>query len=104
MMINRRTFVQSAALVAATPALASLLFVSSDNETEALQHPEPIPLPHPAAHKASDRVLFKIHGWDCCNDFETDHSDLKSVDRVFNTSNDDRTVVRMTQSWHTAWR
>jgi hypothetical protein len=102
MMINRRIFVQSAALVGAAPALANLLLLSSGPQSrESLT--APLLGPHTAVHSAPNSALFKIDGWDC-NDTEVDRTQLKSIDRASDTSNDNRTAIRLTQSWRTAWR
>jgi hypothetical protein len=103
MMINRRIFVQSAALVGAAPVLANLLLLPSGTQPRDLLKTEPTPGQHTAVHSATNSALFKIDGWDC-NDIGVDRTQLESVDRASDTSNDSQTAIRLTQSWRTAWR
>jgi hypothetical protein len=102
-MINRRVFVQSAALVGAAPLLANLLLLRSGPELRKILNTEPIPGQHTAIDSDTNRALFKISGWDW-NDIGVDRTQLESVDHVSDTSNDSQTVIRLTQSWRTAWR
>ena len=81
-MMDRRIFIQGAALVATVPAIANLLLPSSI----APSNPRSLPVHFAPAQAAADTPLVKIHGWDCCTD------------------NDSQAVIRMTQSWRAAWR
>jgi hypothetical protein len=99
-MINRRVFVQSAALVGATPVLANLLLLRSGSEPRKILNTEPIPSQPATTDSDTNSALFKISGWDW-NDIGVDRTQLESVDH---TSNDSQTVIRLTQSWRTAWR
>jgi hypothetical protein len=103
MMINRRIFVQGAALVGTTPVLANLLLLASETQSREFPKSEPISELRTAVHSATNCALFKIDGWNC-NDIGVDRTQLESVDRVSDTSNDSQTVIRLTQSWRTAWR
>ena len=78
-MIDRRTFIQRAALFAITPAVAAPLPLLSTART---------PLTS-GAGKYEDSVRFKIDGWD--------HRDAKIP-----TGNE--ALIRINQSWRTAWR
>jgi hypothetical protein len=102
-MINRRIFVQSAALVGAAPVFANLLLFPSGSKSGEILNSEPISGQHTTVHSDTNSVLFKIDGWDW-NDIGVDRTRLESVDRASDTSNDSQTVIRLTQSWHTAWR
>ena len=102
MMINRRIFVQGAALAGAAPVLANLLLLTSGSESrESLT--EPILGQNTAIRSTQNSALFKIDGWDC-GDIAVDRTHLEPVDQGSRTSNDSRTVIRLTQSWRTAWR
>jgi hypothetical protein len=92
MMINRRIFIQSAALVGAAPVLGNLLLLPSGSESSEILRTEPIPGQHTTVYLDKNTALFKIDGWDW-NDI-----------RVSGTSNDSQTVIRLTQSWRAAWR
>jgi hypothetical protein len=102
-MINRRVFVQSAALVGAAPVLANLLLLRSRSEPRKILNTEPIPAQHTTVYSDTNGALFKIDGWDW-NDIGVDRTRLESVDHASDTSNDSQTVIRLTQSWRTAWR
>jgi hypothetical protein len=81
-MMDRRIFIQGAALVATVPAIANLFSPSSATPS----NPEPLPVHSAPAQGPAESTLLKIHGWDCCTD------------------NDSQAVIRITQSWRTAWR
>jgi hypothetical protein len=87
-MMDRRTFIWGAGLVALTPAIAALLPISAK-----AQQPDPVfnaPVP-PTSGAITDpkSVVFKIDGWDS---FESTGSSKNEV------------LFRITQSWRTAWR
>jgi hypothetical protein len=81
-MMDRRIFIQGAAVIVTVPVIANLLLPSSSTPS----NPEPLPV-HSASPKiVSANVLLQIRGWDCCSD------------------DGSQAVIRMTQSWRTAWR
>jgi hypothetical protein len=88
MMMNRRIFVHSAALVGAAPVVANLLLLSSRTKSHEFLQTEPILGQDTTVYSGTNSGLFKIDGWD----------------RGTGTSNDRQTVIRLTQSWRTAWR
>jgi hypothetical protein len=92
MIINRRIFVQSAALVGAAPVLANLLLLPSGTQSREFQKTALMPAQHTRVNSDANSSLFKIDGWDR-NDIGVDRSQL-----------DSHTVIRLTQSWRTAWR
>lgn len=77
-MIDRRTFIQDAALFA-TAAVAARLTMSPTARTRPTTGPE----------KDGDSVRFKIYGWD--------HCDAK-------VSTGSEVLISINQSWRTAWR
>lgn len=85
MRIDRRSFIQSAALVATTQTLLPLLPLSSTS------HSSPLPPQSPSPRDSTDATstVFKIHGW---NDGDT--SGL--------TGNE--LVITVNRSWRAAWR
>jgi|HubBroStandDraft_6_1064221.scaffolds.fasta_scaffold741793_1 hypothetical protein len=103
-MTNRRSFVQGAVLVAATPALGSLMSLSTTVRPNALLHGEPITPQQVPAVTAAAFGIFKIDGWDRYEGAATDRPKPESVDLASNDWNCDRTLIRLTQSWRTAWR
>ncbi len=81
MTIDRRTFIQRTALLAAIPTLADLSMAEA-------------PLPPGLSPQAADTThanfaVLKIAGWD--------HCDAKD-------SNGNEVLIRINQSWRTAWR
>ncbi len=103
MIINRRDFVQSAACVAAAaPAWANLLLMSPSAQSNTFLPAEPTAERDAAVQTAANRPLFKIHGWECRNNIGVDQS--QSTACISEAVNDDRAVIRVMQSWRTAWR
>jgi hypothetical protein len=85
MTIDRRSFIQRTALLAAIPTLAALYPLSSTAET-----PLPPALsPQAAGTTDPNPVVFKIDGWD--------HCDAK-------VSNENEVLIRINQSWRATWR
>jgi len=85
MMIDRRAFIQGAALAATTPVIAALLPLSP--------HTQGSPAPGGSAlttdpHDA-DSIVFKIDGWDCS---DAEHSTENEV------------LISISQCWRVAWR
>ena len=85
MRIDRRAFIQCAAVVATTPAFAALLPLSPTVQAS------PVPNRSPLAWDSTEAnsIVFKIAGWDCY--------DAKG-------SAEDEVLIRINQSWRTAWR
>jgi hypothetical protein len=85
MMIDRRAFIQCAALVATIPTVANLFRLSPTAQAS------PVPTASPAARNSTDSnsMVLKIDGWDL--------SDVK-------TSAENEVFIRINQSWRTAWR
>ena len=85
MPIDRRTFIQRTALLAAIPTLAALYPLSSTAEA-----PLP-PLLSPQATRTRDAnpVVFKIDGWDHC---------------AAKVSDGNEVLIRINQSWRASWR
>ena len=85
MTIDRRSFIQRTALLAAIPALAALYPLASIAEA---------PLPPGLSPQAADTtdanfVVFKIDGWDPCD---------------ARVSSGNEALIRINQSWRAAWR
>jgi hypothetical protein len=85
-MMDRRIFMQGAALVATVPAIANLLSLASATPSNTPLNPAPLPGQSAPPQAAAACAPLKIHGWDCESD------------------NDSQAVIRITQSWRTAWR
>jgi hypothetical protein len=84
MTIDRRSFIQRTALLAAIPTLAALYPLGSMAEA---------PLPTGLSPQATDTtganfVVFKIDGWDHCDG---------------KLSNGNEVLIRINQSWRAAW-
>ena len=105
MIIGRRIFIQgTAALVATAPALANLLSLSSTAQSHASPLPGPL-LPQLAGDGTNmNRVLFKIDGWDRCEDIAIDGATIGSADPVTHGPVREQVFISINQSWRTAWR
>jgi len=101
MMINRRTFIQGAALVATTPALEALLSFSSTVQSHVSRLPCTPPPKMVADGKAMSFIVFKIDGWDRCDELVMDRLSANPVSKF---SNANQVLIRINQSWQTAWR
>jgi hypothetical protein len=102
MTFNRRNFVQGATCLAAAPAIANFLLLSRSPQSNAPVVAEQIPEPDAAAQTAANNPLFKIHGWEYRHEIGADQ--LQSTAYISEAVNDDRAVIRVMQSWRTAWR
>jgi hypothetical protein len=105
MMIGRRTFIQGTALVATAPVLADLLSLSSTAQSHASPLPGPSPT-QPAARTDVNGVVFKIYGWDVCDDVAVNGATiaLASADPLANGPIGDQMWISINQSWRTAWQ
>jgi hypothetical protein len=103
MTFNRRNFVQGATcLAAAAPTFANLFFLLSSEQSNALVVAEPLPEPEAEVQTASINPLFKIHGWESRHNIGVEQS--RPAAHISEAVNDDRAVIRVMQSWRTAWR
>jgi hypothetical protein len=102
MTFNRRNFVQGATCLAAAPTFANLFFLSSSEQSNTPVAAEPTPARDAAVQTTANIPLFKIHGWDFGRDIGADQSQLTA--HISKPVNDDRAVIRVMQSWRTAWR
>jgi hypothetical protein len=102
MTINRRNFVQGATCLAAAPTFANFLFHSSSEQSNTAVADERTPARYAAEQTTANIPLFKIHGWECDRDIGTDEA--QATTHISDAVNDDRAVIRVMQSWRTAWR
>jgi hypothetical protein len=99
MIINRRNFVQSSAcVVPAASGFANLLLLSPSAQTDRSLVAEPMAERNAVVETAGNDVLFKIYGWDCSHTIGIDQLQVDSK-----AVNDGPTVIRVMQSWRTAW-
>jgi hypothetical protein len=93
--IDRRTFIQiSAPLVAAASALAGLPSLPRRATWSQLV----------VSKTDLKGVVFKIAGWDRCQDVASDCSKTSSAGFMTSDSIGDEVFISVNQSWHTAWR
>ena len=87
-MIDRRTFIQSAALIAATSAAAVLLPRSLTAQS---LDPRSVRTVQAMVDDGTNRslVVFRIDGWDRCDG---------------HTASSNEVVIKINHSWRTAWR
>jgi hypothetical protein len=81
MIVNRRIFIQGAL---ATTTFGALLPSSASQASHASLRPSQAP----GSGTDSNEIVFKIDGWDCCDDVATNN----------------QVSIKITQSWRTAWR
>ena len=99
MMIGRRTFIQSTALVATAPVFANRLSLSSTARSHASLLLDTFPPRSPASGTDMSCLVFKINGWDRREDVAID-----SATSVTNDPAGDQVWISINKSWRTAWR
>jgi hypothetical protein len=104
MIIGRRTFVRSTALVGAASAVANLLSLSSIVLSQAAMQPGVSPLPPDAGVTDANSLIFKIDGWSSCDDVLVNSLPTPLSDSATNTGPSDQVWISINQSWRTAWR
>ncbi len=85
MTIDRRTFIQRTAVLAAIPTLAALYPIASIAEAPV----PPVLSPQAAGTTAGDLVVLKVGGWDQCGG---------------KVSNGNEVLISINQSWRATWR
>ena len=88
MNMTRRAFILSTGVVAAAPALASVLTTSPNPETSVLPSAVGLQSGLPMTATAGYDLPFRIHGWEPRDERTTDERTWISIDR----------------SWRAAWR
>ena len=88
MNMTRRTFILSSGLVAATPALASVLKASSNPGPSGLPSAVNLQADQPVMATATYDLPFKIDGWEPREEVAADEQLWLSIN----------------QSWRTSWR
>ena len=96
-MMDRRTFIQTTALVTAAPVLAKLL---ATVQPHASVQPDPTQPQRPAVRTAMDSVVFKIDGWDPGDLIATEGSKTSFA----GGAGSGPVLIRINQTWRTAWR
>jgi hypothetical protein len=104
MLIGRRTFIQSTALVATTSLLPNFPSPSSAAQSHASPQSSPLPPQLTADRACMNGVAFRIHGWDSRDDVPINSSATASADPVPNYPAGDQVLICINQSWRTAWR
>jgi hypothetical protein len=100
MTMHRRAFLLATAIVTAAPVFAKLPTLSSTGQSRGSQGAEPMKPDSREAGTSMETVVFKIDGWDLRKDTGTYRSRTSLADRV--TSNE--VLIRVNQTWRTAWR
>ncbi len=88
MSMNRRTFILSTGLVAATPAFARVLTTSPNTESTVLPRAVSSQLDLPATEAAGYDLPFRINGWEPREEMAAD----------------ERMWIGINQSWRASWR
>ncbi len=103
MNVDRRTFILRTALGTIAAAIAGLLPLSPTAQAYASRLPSPLPTTLPAGGTDQNCLVFKIDGWDSCDD-AMDGSNTAPADSMINDPAADRVLIRINQSWRTTWR
>jgi len=104
MIVDRRTFIVSTALSVTAAGLANLLPPSPTAQAHASLVPTPLPTTLPTGGTDRNCVVFKIDGWNCCDDSAIYGSNRASPDSATNDATGDTVLIRINQSWRTTWR
>ena len=88
MTMNRRTFILSTGLVAAAPALASVLTTSPNLGSSMSPGAGSLQSDLPVTETAGYDLPFRIDGWEPRDEL----------------TDDDRMSISISQSWRAAWR
>ena len=88
MNMTRRTFILSSGLVAAAPALASVLTTAPDPESSMLRSAADLQSDLPVTEAAGYDLPFRIDGWEPREEIAAD----------------ERMWISINQSWRAAWR
>ena len=100
MIVGRRTFVRSTALVGAATAIANLLSLSWMVLSHAASPPGS-PSQLDTAGTDMNSFLFKIDGW---NPRNANAVSTLSSEPGINVAMEDAVWISINQSWRTAWR
>jgi len=103
MIIGRRSFVRTTALVGAASALAYLLSLSSIFLSHAAILRGALPTESDADAKNTNSVVFKIDGWNRRDGIAIDGSTTSSSGPAIDVAPDDQVWISINQSWQTAW-
>jgi hypothetical protein len=103
MKIDRRTFIATA--LGATAATVAN-FTSRSSTVQARTSLPPCLLKRELVASGMDRncVVFKIDGWDCCDDIAIDGSKIASADLMTHDPTADHVLIKINQAWRTTWR
>jgi len=104
MIVDRRTFILRTALGTTAAAIAALLPLSPTAPAHASLLPSPLPTTLRAGGTDRNCLVFKIDGWDSCDDLAMDGSNTAPADSMINDPAGDRVLIRINQSWRTTWR
>jgi hypothetical protein len=104
MMMRRRTFILGAGFIVTAPALANLPSLSATARLHASLLPDPLPPRLPNGGTDMKGLVFKIYGWDRCDDIAIDGATIASADPVTHDPANQQMWININQSWRTAWR
>ena len=102
-MLDRRTFLGTALGATVAAAVANFLSRSSTLQAHA-SLPDPLRTELVAGGMDRNCVVFKIDGWDRCDDIAIDGPKIASADLVTDDPARDLVLIKMNQSWRTVWR
>jgi hypothetical protein len=97
--MDRRTFIQAAAIVATTPILANVMsLTASAKSTPAMEI-------HPAGDAGVERPIeFRVRSWQENAYTVPARNTAFSMERTGIDRNSDHVLITVNQAWRTAWR
>ena len=101
MVIDRRTFVLTSLGAGMAAAVANFLSLSSTPQARRSPLPNPLPTQLIPGGTDMNSVVFKIDGWDCCDEGEINDSKMAWADLLNREPNGNHVLIRINQSWRT---
>jgi hypothetical protein len=99
MGINRRTFIQGAAIIAVAPIVANVMSLA----TPAQPNPAPITLRTPEGPVVSP-IEMRVCGWHESGHAAFDRKAPANAERTNDSSESEPVLISVNQAWRTAWR
>lgn len=104
MNMTRRTFILSSGLVAAAPALASVLTTAPDPESSMLRSAADLQSDLPVTEAAGYDLPFRIDGWQPRAEIAPGDAQIALANAAIQPPAEQQMWISINQSWRAAWR
>lgn len=104
MNMTRRTFILSSGLVAAAPALASVLATAPNPESSMLPSAAGLQPAPPVTQTAGYDLPFRIDGWEPRPEIAPGDAQTASPNAAIQPPADEQMWISINQSWRATWR